>query len=333
MQATDSSATLAQTLFADLADGEFHSGEALARARNVTRAGVWKAIEQLRELGLPLEAAPNRGYRLTLPTEALSAPRIRAELDAPTRARIDDVHVVWSIDSTNSALMSAAAGAPGRLSVLLAENQHAGRGRRGREWQAPLGGSLCLSLGFAVESMSAEFGALTLAIGLAVREAAIDCGARGILLKWPNDLLAGENKVGGILTELRAEAGGPAWVVCGIGLNCWIAPSALQTLRAAGATPGDLLAAGLTAGRNRLAARILARAVQTIDRFLSQGFAPFVDDWRDLDALRGQPVRVVSAAGESVGIAAGIDGSGALLLDTPSGRRAVVAGDVSVRRQ
>jgi BirA family biotin operon repressor/biotin-[acetyl-CoA-carboxylase] ligase len=333
MHATDSSTTLAQTLFADLADGEFHSGEQLARARKVTRAGVWKAIEQLRELGLPLEATPNRGYRLSVPTEALLAMRILDELAPETRARIDELRAVWSIDSTNSALMHAAAGAPGRYTVLLAENQLAGRGRRGREWQAPLGGGLCMSLGFSVEGMSAAFGALTLAIGLAVREAVTDCGARGIRLKWPNDLLAGDSKVGGILTELRAEAGGPAWVVCGIGLNCSIAPDALQALRATGATPGDLLSAGLATGRNRLAARVVARVVQSVDCFLTQGFAPFADEWRDLDALHGQSVRVVSAAGELVGTAAGIDSSGALLLDTPAGRTAVVAGDVSVRRQ
>lgn len=330
---TPESASLAQSLFADLTDGEFHSGEELARARNVTRAGVWKAIEQLRELGLPLEAAPNRGYRLTRPSEPLMPERILGDMDAPIRARIDELQVAWSIDSTNSTLMAAAATAPGRMKVLLAENQLAGRGRRGREWRASLGGALCMSMGFSVDGMSANFGALTLAIGLAARDAVTDCGARGILLKWPNDLVCGDGKLGGILTELRAEAGGPAWVVCGIGLNCWIDPDALQTLRASGAMPADLLAAGLSVGRNRLAARIVVRTAQAVDRFMQQGFAPFADEWRDLDALRGQEVCVSSAAGELLGTAAGIDASGALLIETPAGLHTVVAGDVSVRRR
>ena len=119
-------------------------------------------------------------------------------------------------------------------------------------------------------------------------------------------MVSGLRKIGGILTELRAEAGGPAWVVCGIGLNVAL-PAAL------------------------LAARVLEHCIDDITLFLNQGLAPFQARWREHDTLLGRQVRVESAGRVFQGRACGIDESGALLVDTVSGRTAVVAGEVSVR--
>src|SRR5258708_10147958 len=123
------------------------SGSVLARALGVTRAAVWKQIEQLREIGAPIEAAAGSGYRLGWPLELLDATGIAAALDASVRARVGiDVH--WQIDSTNAELQRQAGGRVGarRVRVCLAETQTAGRGRPGRVWQSPLRGNLYFSL-------------------------------------------------------------------------------------------------------------------------------------------------------------------------------------------
>lgn len=322
---------LIRALFADLADGEFHSGEQLALQHQVTRGGIWKAVGNLRLLGLPIEAVPNRGYRLAAGVTPLAVDAILSAVAPQNRRRVASCTVLWSADSTNSTLLETPAARCGDFHILLAENQLAGRGRRGRSWLAPLGSGLCLSIGFGVDTLPRDFGGLTLAVGVAVRAAATAGGAHGLAIKWPNDLVCGQQKLGGILTELRAEAGGPAWVVVGIGLNFLLPADAVQSLASAGAPPGDLRSLGLTDDRNQLAARIIDHCIAAIDLFLAEGLAPFQTPWREHDALCGKPVRVAAAGNDFAGQACGIDASGALVVSTPSGPVTVMAGDVSVR--
>jgi BirA family biotin operon repressor/biotin-[acetyl-CoA-carboxylase] ligase len=331
MSTPPGSEPLVRALFAALADGALHSGADLAAAHGVTRGGVWKAIENLRQQGLPVLAVPNRGYFLAHAVAPLSAPGIVSQLRAEHRARIDDCVVLWSAGSTNSLMLEMSTSRPGMLRILLAENQQSGRGRRGRAWQAALGSGLSMSLGFGVDALPRDFGGLTLAVGLAVQAALTEAGAQPLAVKWPNDMVSGPRKIGGILTELRAEAGGPAWVVCGIGLNVRLPGAMTGALEREGALAGDLVSLGLRADRNALAARVIDHCIDDISLFLDQGLAPFQARWRAHDALSGRQVRVESAGHAFHGRACGIDESGALLVDNASGRTAVVAGDVSVR--
>ncbi len=330
--------TLAQTVFAQLSDGELHSGEMLAEALGVTRSAVWKAIEQLRDAGLQIEAHTNKGYRLTRPTEALDALVIRKHLAESVRDRCA-IEVAWEIDSTNLALLSRAAPEPHRYEVLIAENQTSGRGRRGRAWQARLGSSLCLSMATSFDPLPRDLPALTLVVGLQVRAALLKSAAQGIQLKWPNDLVieSGETglvKVGGILVELRAEAGGAAQVVIGIGLNVAIDEQDRAAIAALGNAASSLLDCGVDARmRNRLAADIVSECVIGLERFRAEGFAPFKESWSSADILSDQPVIVHDLNGQRRGIARGIDAQGALQLEREDGSREIVlAGDVSVRR-
>lgn len=333
--------TLAREIFRSLADGEVHSGEALAAAAGVTRSAVWKAIGQLRELGLDIEAQTNRGYRLAHRCEALDATAILAGLTKEIQSRVD-VEVCWETASTNAALLERSPVVPGTFVVLLAENQIGGRGRRGRVWRAALGDSLCVSMATSFEPLPRDLPALTLAIGACVREALEDCGARELALKWPNDLVvrAAESdedlgKLGGILVELRAEAGGPGYVVVGIGLNLRLDQAARAAIAATGTRAEDLESVGAdVAARNRLAAVVVDRCLRGLQQFGKEGFAPFIDAWRAADALRDRAVRVSDAFGEREGIARGIDAQGALQLEMADGRRvAILGGEVSVRRR
>src|SRR5579883_774272 len=137
---------LVAKVFAQLADGEFHSGEQLAESLGVSRSAVWKAVESLRELGATLHAVRNRGYRLRSGSDALDAKRITGLLSPTVRNHVASVETAWTVDSTNSVLLARKNPPFGACEVRLAEYQTAGRGRRGRAWLAPPGGSICLSL-------------------------------------------------------------------------------------------------------------------------------------------------------------------------------------------
>src|SRR5579859_2610202 len=157
---------LVARVFVELADGQFHSGEQLAEVLGVSRSAIWKAVESLRELGATLHAVRNRGYRLAKSGEPLDAERIRERLSDGVRARVRELEVAWSIDSTNTVLLSRPNPPNGATEILLAEYQTAGRGRRGRTWIAPPGGSICMSLSWTFRDVPAELSALGLVIGV-----------------------------------------------------------------------------------------------------------------------------------------------------------------------
>jgi BirA family transcriptional regulator, biotin operon repressor / biotin---[acetyl-CoA-carboxylase] ligase len=327
---------LVERVFAELADGQFHSGEDLAAALGVSRSAVWKAVESLRELGATLHAVRNRGYRLAKSGEPLAAAEIRAKLSEDLRERVRSLEVLWSVDSTNTVLLSRANPPNGYSEVMLAECQTAGRGRRGRTWLAPPGGAICLSMSWTFRDVPADLSALGLVIGVCELRALRTLGLDHAKLKWPNDVLVDERKLGGILIELRAESGGPACVVVGIGLNVALGAPLLAKIAATGAgiAATDLVTAGLRQpARNAIAGAIVDFCIRGLLEFEREGLRPFIDDWRDADALRGRMIDVKGATGEVArGLARGVDLHGALLVETADeGLRKFISGDVSVR--
>jgi BirA family biotin operon repressor/biotin-[acetyl-CoA-carboxylase] ligase len=321
-------------VFAELSDGQFHSGEDLAQALGVSRSAVWKAVKSLRELGATLHAVRNRGYRLAKSSEPLAAERIREKLSPGVRSRVRSLEVAWSVGSTNTALLSRPNPPNGSSEVMLAEYQTAGRGRRGRVWLAPPGGAVCLSLSWTFKDVPAGLSALGLVIGVCELRALQRLGVTGAKLKWPNDLQVDERKLGGILIELRAETDGPACVVIGIGLNVALGAPLLAQIAEAGNAATDLLTAGLAEPlRNTVAATLLDSCIGGLLEFERDGLRPFLENWRDADALQGRMVDVKGGAGEVThGLARGVDLHGALLVETPDqGLKKFVSGDVSVR--
>ena len=322
---------LAARVFSRLADGQFHSGEELAATLAVSRSAIWKAVRSLRALGATLHAVPNRGYRLCSGGEALDAKAILASLPAATRTMMRRLETAWTVDSTNSVLLSRPNPPFGRGEAILAEYQARGRGRRGRTWLAPPGGAICLSLSWSYREVPPDLGALGLAVGVCVLRALHGAGLAGAGLKWPNDILVAGRKLGGILIELRAESAGPACVVIGIGLNVALGETLLQEIGSLGLPATDLATAGLTASRNTLAAAIIEQVVRGVMRFEREAMRPFFDDWRAADALRGSQIDVRTAAATVRGWARGIDLHGALLVETPQGVQRFISGEVTVR--
>lgn len=323
---------LVQRVYRLLADQQFHSGTRLAAACDVSRGAVWKVIATLRELGVTVHAVPHRGYRLPHATAPLDAARIRKALPATVAGRLHQAATVWSTGSTNADLLTRSDLPPGSFEFLAAEFQSAGRGRRTRSWIAPPGGAICLSLSWSFESLPAAIGALSLAVGVCVLRALERCAIAGVELKWPNDLVAGQAKLGGILVELRAEAAGPAFVVIGIGLNVALGAASLERIKASGTQAIDLTALSpVVPDRNTVIAALLAELVTGLLQYERQGFDGFAAEWRAADALVGKPVRVNIDGSSVSGHARGIDLDGALCVQTREGLQRFLTGDASVR--
>ena len=330
--AASTQAPLAQRVFQRLDDRSFVSGEALAADLSVTRAAVWKAVEQLRELGVALDAQTNKGYRLAPGVSALSVERIESLLSADMRARLEVLLVDWTLDSTNTRLLDALPPAAGTAAVVLAEHQTGGRGRRGRGWVAPPGGAICLSLGWQYADMPADLSALSLIVGLCAVNALTALRVPGVKLKWPNDLVTAEGKLGGILIEMRTESGGPVHVVAGIGLNVALDETARATVKTTGNIADDIRAhCAPVPDRNAIVAALLARLIPALEGFPRHGLTPHLENWHDCDALHDLEVRVENAGEITRGIARGIDAHGALLVETPAGVRRFISGEVTVR--
>jgi BirA family biotin operon repressor/biotin-[acetyl-CoA-carboxylase] ligase len=323
---------LPQRVFQRLDDRDFRSGETLAAELRVTRAAVWKAVEQLRELGVALDAQTSKGYRLASGTSALDAQRIEARLPAAVRGQVEALHVEWSLESTNTKLLESLPPAAGNAAVVLAEHQTGGRGRRGRSWIAPPGGAICLSLAWQYADLPADLSALSLVVGLASVAALAELGVEGVRLKWPNDLVTARGKLGGILIEMRAEAGGPVHLVIGIGLNVVLDDAVRAAVHASGNVADDLQAHRRPVpDRNVVVAALLARLVPALEEFPRHGLVPHLEHWNEHDALKDLEVRVENLGETTRGIARGVDAHGALLVETPAGVQRFISGEVSVR--
>lgn len=312
-----------------LADGEWHSGEALATTAGVSRAALAKRIAHLEDWGLAIEARAGLGYRLAQPLERLDAARIVASQAPAVRSALRRVDCALRVDSTNQRLLDARADDDPQ--ALFAEAQTAGRGRRGREWRSPFGANLYLSLAWSFEGWPPALGTLPLAVGVACARALRDTGVRGVTLKWPNDLRIGSAKLGGILIEQRGEFGGRCRVVVGLGLNVAMtaqqAGAITQAWTSVHAQPDS---ASVT--RHALAVRLLDHLAAALADFERTGFAPFRDEWQQLDASAGREVRIEGAGRTLEGHACGIDDAGALIVETPDGQRHHLhAGEVSLR--
>lgn len=319
-------------LLAALAAGEPVSGAALGRRLGISRTAVWKGVRRLGELGLEVAAQPGRGYRLAAPLELLDADAIRRAMPAAAAGRLGFLEVLDVTASTNTRVLEA--GRPtGPLVACLAEYQTAGRGRRGRRWLAAPGQSICLSVGGRLPVAPADCAGLAPWAGLACAEVLAAAGATGIGLKWPNDLLLGEGKLGGILIELRGEAQGPVTVAVGLGLNLWLAASTRAEVLATGGLPPAALADAVPrVSRNQLAGRLVAALAETLWRLPGGAGHDLPGAWAARDALRGRAVRIEGAGPPLAGVARGVDAAGALLLELPDGAvQRVTAGEASLR--
>lgn len=317
-------AGLSWDLITLLADGKSHSGQALGKALGVSRAAVWKMVQALQAEGLAVESVRGQGYYVEGGVDLLCERQILEGMSKEAQSRIAQFKIFKQIDSTNT----AASGADyGHGAVLLAEQQTAGRGRRGRPWVSPLVSNLYLTIRWGFTQGIASLEGLSLAVGVVIAETLESLGVPGVELKWPNDIWVKDQKLGGILVEIGGDVNGDCHAIVGVGLNVAMQGEASQSIDQAWT---DLASLGYTQGRNRLAAHIINSLLQLLDNYQAAGFASYHHRWLQRNALANRQVSV-SGAQRVSGIVTGLSDTGGLCLKTAEGERVINGGEVSVR--
>lgn len=307
-----------------LARADICSGSALGQTLGVSRAAVHKTIALLLAQGVQIESRRGEGYRLD--------PRFRPLQPGPIPPW--RVEVLDEVDSTSRLLLRRAdQGEDIHQCVVLAERQTAGVGRRGRSWVCAPYSNLLLSCAWRFERPTAQIAGLSLVVGTALHQVCTEYGVPGLTLKWPNDLVCGQAKLGGILIDVRGESEAPTLVVCGLGLNVYLPETAVAVPDQPWTDLQRLLQAPVD--RSRLVRSLLALLYDSFQTFERQGFAPSLrEGWERRHRDQGAEVTVLGAGGViRQGRALGVDPYGGLRLQEADGVRVVYSGDVSLRRE
>lgn len=304
-----------------LADGAFHSGEQLGDMFGMSRAAINKHIQTVREWGLDIFTVPGKGYSLPAPIQLLDEQKILSYLPA------GQVAVLPVVDSTNQYLLDRI----GELKsgdACVAEYQHAGRGRRGRQWVSPFGANLYLSMFWRLEQGPAAAMGLSLVVGIVMAEVLHKLGAEKVRVKWPNDLYLNDKKLAGILVELTGKTGDAAQLVIGAGINLTMRESTTNVINQDWI---NLQEAGVIIDRNKLTAELLSELRRAVVKFENEGLSAFISRWREMDNYLDRPVKLIIGNQEIYGIARGIDQQGALLLEQTGVIKPYIGGEISLR--
>ena len=263
---------------------------------------------------------------------SIDAAAIRSALTPASTAMLAQLDVFAEIDSTNAWLMAQPAPDAGTHRIAIADHQTAGRGRGGKRWLSAPGSSLCLSIAHTFRDRPANLSALTLAVGVAAVRALRGTGVDDVMLKWPNDIVARDGKLGGMLAESHHRSEPGAAVVIGIGVNLELPPQVLANVDAGWAqSPVDLNSIlGRSVSRESLAAAMIDHIVAALPAFEMQGFGAFADTWRSYDWLRGRAIAVEHSAGTERGPACGLDSEGAQLVRDAARTMRVISGSIRV---
>jgi BirA family biotin operon repressor/biotin-[acetyl-CoA-carboxylase] ligase len=307
------------------------SGQVLSNQLGVSRTAIWKQIEALRAAGYTLEAKTRHGYRLVASPDSVTPDEVLSGL---TTERFGQ-HIVYreSVGSTNDLAKELARAGAVEGTLVLADEQTAGKGRLGRVWTTPKGGALAMSLILRPDLPPHLAPRLTLVAAVAVAHALHEVTGVAVGIKWPNDLQVEGRKLCGILTEMEAEMERVAFVVLGIGLNVNLPLDAMDEEVRRSAT--SLLAVtGACVSRAPLVRAILTHFEQAYDLLLHGRFDEVLAMWRTLSVTLGQSVRVISVTGQPTfdGVAESVDEEGGLLVRLANGHlHRVIAGEVSIR--
>lgn len=310
-----------------LSHEEFRSGTDIAAKLGVSRATLSNALKDVDQLGIQIYKVHGRGYRLAAPLDWLDYRRVVRTLGSAAKyfnLEIADVSV-----STNTALMERALSGIPSGTVLAAEFQSEGRGRRGRRWFAPLCGGATFSLFWRFNQGAAQLSGLSLAVGLAVVRALHELGVRDAQLKWPNDILHHYHKLGGILIELSGDVLGPTQAVIGVGVNVRIDDVTLSRIDQATTDLASVLSE--IPSRSELLGQLLVHLSRVLPQFEAEGFAPFRDEWLAHHAYQNRSVRMLlprNAVEE--GVVTGIADDGSLLIDRHGGTKRYTVGEISL---
>jgi BirA family biotin operon repressor/biotin-[acetyl-CoA-carboxylase] ligase len=290
------------------------SGEVLAAALGLTRAAVWKRIHRLKARGYEISGSPRRGYQLLACPDLLLPAEILQDLK--TRDLRGPIHHFPTLSSTNDLAKDLGRREAPEGTLVVAEAQTAGRGRLGRGWESPPGVGLYVSLLLRPPLPPSDLPQITLTAAVSVARALARAAGLAPGIKWPNDLLLGGKKVGGILTEMETEPDVIRHLVVGLGLNVnnrEFPPPLADTATSLA------LAAGRPFSRVELLRAWLEEFEELYRRFLARDFPGILEEWRSYAVTLGREVRVRQGLGEVQGQALEVAPDGALLVKTRTG--------------
>ena len=309
------------------ADG-YISGQELCNRFGVSRTAVWKAINQLKEAGYEIEAQQNKGYRL------MAAPDLMTEVEIKSLMHTDwvakEVLYFDTIDSTNTKAQELAEKGYPSGTLVVADKQESGKGRRGRSWVSPSGTGIFMTLMIKPDINPNNASMLTLVAALAVAKAITSVTGEEALIKWPNDIVVNSKKVCGILTEMNAQFDYINHIVVGIGINVYNEsfPEEISQM----ASSLMIEAGGKRFHRAQIIAETMSYFEQYYDTFLkTQDLSALVREYDELLVNRNKSVRVLDPKEPFDGKAMGITPKGELIVDTWESRKLVSSGEVSVR--
>ena len=309
------------------ADG-YISGQELCNRFGVSRTAVWKAINQLKEAGYEIEAQQNKGYRLMAAPDLMTEAEIKSLMHTEWVAK--EVLYFDTIDSTNTKAQELAEKGYPSGTLVVADKQESGKGRRGRSWVSPSGTGIFMTLMIKPDINPNNASMLTLVAALAVAKAITSVTGEEALIKWPNDIVVNSKKVCGILTEMNAQFDYINHIVVGIGINVHNEsfPEEISQM----ASSLMIEAGGKRFHRAQIIAETMLYFEQYYDTFLkTQDLSALVREYDELLVNRNKSVRVLDPKEPFDGKAMGITPKGELIVDTWESRKLVSSGEVSVR--
>lgn len=291
---------------------DYLSGEEISRNLNISRAGIWKHIEDFRRQGYQIDAVPRRGYRILSAPDKLLPWEIKFNLGTKTIGSeiVYKQTLVSTMDeAVGLGILGCSAG-----TLVCAETQSKGRGRLGREWVSPSGKGIYASLVLRPSTPLSQVAQLTLVSAVAIVSALRSVSGLDVQIKWPNDIFVDGKKIAGILTELNAEMDRVRFVVVGFGINV----NSLESQLPAHATS---LKIETKKDFSRIAVlqEVLRSFEKWLDIFEAEGFAPVRSRWKELSYTLGKNVKFVEPNGEVVGLAFDLSSDGSLLLRKDNG--------------
>lgn len=311
-----------------LSDGNYHQGSDLGKTLKITRSAIWKFTQQLKQLGIKINSEKARGYCMEEPVILLNANTIKKKFDAPDQQFM--LEILDTTTSTNDHLKKITP--KNQVHFCLAEQQTAGRGRLGRNWHSPFGVNIYLSCSWPFQKDLSQLSGLSLVVGLAVIEALKHFTPNESLkIKWPNDILWNHQKLAGILLEITAESNGFSNAIIGIGININSSKQTQDLIDQPWVSLHEITKNYFD--RNELAAQLIKQLLLFISEFSKNGLEPFLDLWKQHDALINQSIQFKQGKEENSGTVMGIDKQGYLLIKKSDGHiESYSAGDTTLAK-
>src|SRR5580704_19452224 len=273
------------------------SGARVAREIGVSRSTVWKWVERLRELGVRVKGHPRTGYFLERVPDILTADMLRQRLKGSLFGK--RIYHFFKVDSTNRVALELGHAGEAEGAVVLGEEQTAGRGRAGRSWHSQRAAGIYVTLRLRPKLAPVQAPLLTMMAGLSAHSAVQALTGLAVNLKWPNDLLIGGKKVGGILTEMHAEPNQVRFVIVGIGVNVNQEKFPGELANIATSLRAET---GKPQSRMELLVRLLREFENDYNRFLREGVSGVVERFETVSSYaRGKRVRVSNGSESYVG--------------------------------